>query len=90
VTVTDDGSPPLSDSHVVTITVIEEPPFTSEADLNGNGRVDFEDLYILAGQWLQPPGTPSADIAPSPNGDSIVDFLDFALLASHWLEGVAP
>jgi hypothetical protein len=53
------------------------------------GTVDFKDLGILIGQWLQSPGIPSADIAPSPNGDGIVNFLDFAVLAQHWLEGVA-
>ena len=57
-------------------------------DITGNGIVDFEDLAILADQWLQPPGIPSADIAPSPNGDGIVNFLDFAVLAGHWLEGI--
>jgi arabinogalactan endo-1,4-beta-galactosidase len=55
-------------------------------DINGNGIVDFEDVGILTEQWLQQPGTPSADIAPPHNGDDMVDFLDFALLASHWLE----
>jgi arabinogalactan endo-1,4-beta-galactosidase len=55
-------------------------------DITGNGIVDFEDLGILTEQWLQPPGIPSADIAPPHNGDGIVNFLDFALLASNWLE----
>jgi hypothetical protein len=54
-------------------------------DINRNNKVDFEDLKILTDQWLQPPGTPSADIAPLPTGDSFVDFLDFALLAQNWL-----
>jgi hypothetical protein len=58
------------------------------ADFNNDYRVDFGDLLILADQWLQPPGTPSADIAPPPNGDGIVNFLDFAELAQHWLEGI--
>jgi hypothetical protein len=53
-------------------------------DITGNGIVDFEDLKILADQWLQPPGNPSADIAPSPV-DGIVNFLDFAVLAEGWL-----
>jgi hypothetical protein len=57
-----------------------------KGDINTDGIVDFEDLGILAGQWLQPPGTPSADIAPPPTGDDIVNFLDFAILADHWLE----
>lgn len=55
-------------------------------DITGEGDVNFEDLKVLAEQWLQPPGNPSADIAPQPNGDNIVNFLDFALLAENWLK----
>ena len=40
--------------------------------------VDYEDLAILAEQWLKTPGIPSADIAPRPAGDGEVNFLDFA------------
>lgn len=54
-------------------------------DITGDGEVDFGDLAILADQWLQPPGTPSADMAPSPV-DGQVNVLDFAVLAEHWLE----
>jgi hypothetical protein len=50
--------------------------------------VDYEDLAILAEQWLQTSGTPSADIAPRPAGDGEVNFLDFAIFAQHWFEGV--
>ena len=53
-------------------------------DITGEGVVDLEDLAILAVQWLQSPGTPSADIAPEPP-DNIVNFLDFAVLAGNWL-----
>ena len=56
-------------------------------DITGNGRVDFEDLKVLADQWLQPPSIPSADIAPPPSGDNFVNFLDFAILAENWLQG---
>jgi len=54
-------------------------------DLDGMGDVSFGDLSILVSQWLQAPGTPSADIAPGP-GDGIVNFLDLAVLADHWME----
>jgi len=57
-------------------------------DFEPDGDVDFADLMILANQWLQPPSTPSADIAPQPNGDGIVNFLDFAILVDNWLEGL--
>jgi predicted aspartyl protease len=56
-------------------------------DITNDGKVDWYDLKVLAEQWLQPPGEPSADIAPTP-ADGIVNFLDFAILANHWLEGI--
>ena len=49
------------------------------------GKIDFEDLAELAGEWLQTQGVPSADIAPWPNGDGIINFLDFARLAENWM-----
>jgi len=54
------------------------------SDLSGDCFVDYNDLKILADQWLQAPGLPSADIAPE-GGDSLVDFLDFAVVAGQWL-----
>ena len=57
--------------------------FADVGDISDDGKVDFEDLAILANQWLQPPGTLSADIA-LPYG--IVDFLDFAKLAENWMK----
>jgi alpha-tubulin suppressor-like RCC1 family protein len=57
------------------------------ASLSGTaGQMGLENLAELAGQWLQPPGIPSADIAPPPSGDGIVNFLDFAVLAENWLK----
>jgi subtilisin family serine protease len=52
-------------------------------DFQPDCKVDFNDLMIMANQWLQSPGTPSADI----NQDGIVNFIDFAELANHWLQG---
>jgi hypothetical protein len=54
------------------------------ADLNEDGSVDIVDLTILASQWQQEPGMPSADIAPI-SGDGVVDSLDLVLLADDWL-----
>jgi hypothetical protein len=59
------------------------------ADLNDNGRVDFDDFVILANQWRGAPGEPSADIAPG-GGDGTIDFFDLALMVKYWLEGIAP
>ncbi len=57
------------------------------ADITGDGKVNFEDIEVMADQWLQLPGVPSGDIAPPPDGDGAVNFLDFAVLAAQWLEG---
>jgi lysophospholipase L1-like esterase len=54
-------------------------------DLNKNGIVDSVDFAVLAGQWQQAPGLPSADIEP-PVGDGAVDFTDFYLMAQEWLD----
>lgn len=51
-------------------------------DFNDNGLVDFEDLAMLAGRWLQ--DAPSIDIAPL-GGDNIINFLDFARLVENWM-----
>jgi hypothetical protein len=59
--------------------------FDLAGDLNDDCKVDFEDMAILTDQWLQPPSTPSADIAPSPDGDGIVNFQDSAIMAENWL-----
>ena len=58
-------------------------------DIDMDSHVDFTDYAILANQWLQIPGYPSADIAPG-TGDGIVNFFDLAVLADHWLEGTTP
>jgi hypothetical protein len=62
---------------------------TWPGDLDWDGAVSFEDLGILADQWLQPPGVPSADIAPAHN-DGIVNFGDLSILAEHWLKPPPP
>jgi hypothetical protein len=53
-------------------------------DLNKDCRVNLSDFAILAAQWLQIPGKPSADIAP-PDGDGIVNMQDLFVLAENWL-----
>jgi len=62
-----------------TVTILEH-----NADIDGDGHVDLSDFAILAGQWQQAPGEPSADIAPV-CGDGIVDINDLAFLADNWL-----
>ncbi|HUT30717.1 MAG TPA: LamG domain-containing protein [Sedimentisphaerales bacterium] len=64
--------------------------YAPTADVTGNCMVDLEDFAVLGSQWLGPPATPSADIAPNP-ADGWVDGLDLAVLAGQWLEiGLFP
>jgi subtilase family protein len=51
----------------------------AQADLNGDGLIDWLDAHLLATFWLS--DEPLADIAPDP-GDGIVNLLDFAELAA--------
>jgi hypothetical protein len=60
------------------------PIFFSQAscpvgDLNGDCRVDFNDMQLFAEQWLGPVGSP-ADL----NSDEEVGFDDFTFLAQNW------
>lgn len=54
------------------------------ADLNGDGKVDFQDLMALTNQWLQNSEGLSADIFPYPNGDKKVNVMDFSMLTKYW------
>jgi hypothetical protein len=54
-------------------------------DLNIDFIVNFLDFAILASQWKDVPGTPSADIAP-PGGDGIVDFKDLGAMLEDWVK----
>jgi len=61
-----------------------------KGDIDKNCYVDYLDFVIIGDQWLQPPGVPSADIAPEDGVDGVVDLLDFAVFADHWLEYPPP
>jgi len=58
-------------------------------DLDADGDVDLVDFAILAGQWLQAPSPPCADIAPC-EGNGVVNMWDLDVLCDHWLDGVSP
>jgi len=53
------------------------------ADINGDGKVDIQDLSILATYWGQEhPAEPLANL--NPGDDEVVDILDLSILASNW------
>ncbi len=73
----------LSESDCVTITVKE--PDCPVGDLNKDCRVDWQDLRVLAEQWLSDPvcwgsGCPDLD------GDDVVNLVDFAWLGDNWAQ----
>ncbi|MHC4543658.1 MAG: Ser-Thr-rich GPI-anchored membrane family protein [Planctomycetota bacterium] len=53
-------------------------------DFDNNNEINFADLAILAGQFGQAPGSPSADIAPEVP-DNFVDRRDLAVFVEKWL-----
>lgn len=60
------------------------------ADIVEDGFIDLKDFSVLAAQWMDSPGIPSADIAPLgaddfSTGDGIVDALDLQVLCGNWL-----
>jgi hypothetical protein len=62
----------------------------ADVDLNGDGKVNFEDYCKLAQYWEQE--EKSVDIAPPPLGDGTVNCKDLAVLAENWLTatGIPP
>ncbi len=59
------------------------PPLLGSPDLNGDYFVNFIDVAILANQWMQTPGIPSADIVPI---DGFVNKDDLDLMVEDWLD----
>jgi hypothetical protein len=59
------------------VTAATKPAF----DIDGSTIIDFSDFAILAGQWQQAPGWPSADI----NKSGIVNYVDLYQLMNNWL-----
>jgi len=71
----------------MTSAALSQPaPLPLAGDFEPDGDVDFADLGVLAGQWLQTGPGLSADVHPF-GGDGIVDMKDFATLAENWLKG---
>ena len=53
------------------------------ADIYYDGFVNLEDILLMALQWLDTPGIPSADLAPEPL-DNFVDYQDFGVIQQNW------
>ncbi len=57
----------------------------ASADIDGSGKVDFNDLAIMQKYWLG--AGPVADIGGADgNSDGVVDGVDFSVLGGSWLD----
>jgi len=59
-------------------------------DLNGDCRIDFLDVQIFAGQWLEPSGSGAETSIADLDGASGVNMSDLALLVRNWHEVGIP
>ena len=88
-----DGRPRLVDGDCNDTDIVDigayEFAYAYFGDFDNQCDVDLVDFSILADQWMQAPGQPSADIAPW-GGNGTVDFFDLDVLCDHWLEGSGP
>jgi hypothetical protein len=49
-------------------------------DMNGDNRVDEDDLWEFVGYWLE------EDCALDLNGDCLINLYEFAAFAENWLD----
>jgi hypothetical protein len=59
-------------------------------DLNGDCRIDFLDVQIFAGQWLEPSGSGAETSIADLDGADGVNMSDLALLVRNWHQAGIP
>ena len=60
--------------------------FRLPEDLDGNCRVDWSDLLLLAHQWLtETPQPPAPNYSADLTGDNHIDLFDAAALLKQWM-----
>jgi hypothetical protein len=78
----------ISDTTYVTAQNWAKADLTVPGDVNNDGRVDIQDITLVANHWLQ--AQPPADNKYLPIGDANydgrVDIQDITLIANHWLQ----
>ena len=73
----------VTDAVIVDMGYHYVPLLENVADINGDWYVNEVDLLLMALQWLDAPGIPSADLAPVPL-DNFVDYQDFGVIQQNW------
>jgi Arylsulfotransferase (ASST)/Carbohydrate binding domain/Dockerin type I domain len=69
------------DVYLENVSLFNAPP----GDFNLDGRVDEQDLAVMAGEWLEQQTNLSSDL----DGDGKVDFKDYAVFGANW-SGAGP
>jgi uncharacterized protein (DUF2141 family) len=59
---------------------------TNIYDLNGDGKVDINDLAIASAAFGTAPGHPKWNLKADVNSDGKIDIVDLGLVASHFGE----
>jgi len=71
-------------------TLVEPVEVCHDADINGDCRVDFGDLLLIAEQWLDGPGCEGHAYCADLSGADGVNLDDFVRLATQWRASVGP
>ncbi|MBE0534326.1 MAG: lamin tail domain-containing protein [Phycisphaerae bacterium] len=71
-------------------TLVEPVEVCTDADINGDCRVDFGDLLLIAQQWLDGPGCEGHAHCADLSGEHGVNLDDFVRLAAQWRASVGP
>jgi hypothetical protein len=91
ITLSNPSNAKLGPNTVHAFTILPSPArICPEGDLDGDCEIDFNDLEIFAGQWLDPPESCSGPNCANLNGSNVVNMLDYALLAENWREEICP
>ena len=78
-------------AHVLSISLVGSVHAGCPAgDLNGDCRIDFLDVQIIAGQWLEPSKSGAETSIADLDGADGVNMSDLALLVNHWHEVGIP
>jgi len=57
---------------------------TKPWDINGDGRVNVVDLYVVIIHWNETPESPTWDENADVNGDGIINSADIVEIINHW------
>jgi hypothetical protein len=69
---------------VLALVAFSRPVFAVIGDVNGDGKVDMVDLYLVSKSFGAFPGFPRWNPSADVNNDGRIDMLDMLIVASHF------